>query len=182
MPRLTACRASSLCDQWLIGTSSRSGSSQASAMIWQICSAVNTEGAPLRGSSLKRSMTPLDASALSHRSRHWRAVLRQMPSTLAYTLAGSRRQDDACSLSQLLPGGMRPRQIVQNLFLSGCQLDRRGFRCRHGSLLHGRQVLYKPKSSPDSPQLPPSPRFPATVAFPTLPPCESPLPAGCTSY
>jgi hypothetical protein len=83
MPRLTACRASSLCVHWLIGTSNRSGASHAIAIIWQICSGVKVAGPPQRGASLRRCRTSADGSAVSHRRRQWPAVLRQIPSCCA---------------------------------------------------------------------------------------------------
>jgi len=86
MPRLTACRASSLCDHWLIGTASFSGSSQASAMIWQICSGVKVAGAPQRDASLNRSAMPAAAFAAVQRRRQWRTVLRQTPSAAALSV------------------------------------------------------------------------------------------------
>ena len=58
-----------LCDHGLIGTASFSGSSQASAMIWQICSGVKVAGAPQRGASLNRSAIPAAASAAVQRRR-----------------------------------------------------------------------------------------------------------------
>jgi len=69
MARFTAWRSSSLCDQRLIGSSSRSGSAQASGMIWQICCSANVAGEPQQAASRKRSATPAEAAAASQRRR-----------------------------------------------------------------------------------------------------------------
>ena len=70
IPHLTACLATSLWLQWLMGRSLSSGASQASAIIAQICSGVNLPGAPERAASLKRSAVLFAASASRQRLRH----------------------------------------------------------------------------------------------------------------
>lgn len=50
--RLTTSSANSVGVQWVTGRPDNSGDSQATTMIWQICSGVKVPGRPLRGSSL----------------------------------------------------------------------------------------------------------------------------------
>jgi len=70
--------ASSRALHWLIGRSESAGTSQASAMIWQICSGVIRAGRPDLGASAKRSATRRQLAGLpalaDQRARHWRAV------------------------------------------------------------------------------------------------------------
>src|SRR5204863_8891732 len=51
MPRWTASAANSAGVQWVTGRPDSAGGSQASARIWQICSALKVGGAPARGAS-----------------------------------------------------------------------------------------------------------------------------------
>ena len=87
MPRFIASSASSCWLQWLKGRSLSDGRSQASATIWQICSAVIRAGAPQRGASLKRSAADAEQPELaSQRARHWLTVLRHTPSRSAVSM------------------------------------------------------------------------------------------------
>ena len=63
MPRAITSSAISRPVQWLIGRSL--GCSHASATIWQICSAVISEGRPGRGPSLSRSPTSRSARSMA---------------------------------------------------------------------------------------------------------------------
>ena len=83
MPRLTACRATSLWLHWLMGRPLSFGSSQASARIAQTCSGVNLPGAPQRGASLKRSAVLFAASAARQRWHHRLAVPAERSKLLA---------------------------------------------------------------------------------------------------
>ena len=70
--------ASSRALHWLMGRSEPAGISQASAMIWQICSGVIRAGRPDLGASPNRSATLLSVSGIPlqacQRARHWRTV------------------------------------------------------------------------------------------------------------
>lgn len=93
IPRWTASSANSRVVQWLVGRPDASGGSQASAMIWQICSGLNVAGVPERGSSLRRptitcsrAWSPPSSSAASsasalprQRSRQQRTASRCIP-------------------------------------------------------------------------------------------------------
>ncbi len=84
MPRFIASSASSCWLQWVTGRPLPDGGSQASATIWQICSAVIRAGAPERGASLKHSAARAEEPELaSQRARYWLTVLRHTPSCSA---------------------------------------------------------------------------------------------------
>jgi hypothetical protein len=59
MPRFWTSSASSRLVQWLIGRPDCSGGSQATAMIWTICSGLKVAGFPGRGASSRISSTSL---------------------------------------------------------------------------------------------------------------------------
>ena len=87
MPRWMASSAISRPVHWLIGRSDPAGASQASAVIWQTCSAVIRHGPPGCGASSNRSAAPNSsggtAARPSQRVRHKRAVPTLTPNRLA---------------------------------------------------------------------------------------------------
>jgi hypothetical protein len=82
--------ASSRALHWLIGRSELAGISQASAMIWQICSGVIRAGRPDLGASANRWARLCSVSGISphahQRARHWRTVLTSNRSRRATSL------------------------------------------------------------------------------------------------
>src|SRR5262245_39300516 len=95
-PRRMASSAISRWLQWLIGRSLADGFSQVIATRAQICSGVNTAGAPERGASARRSGTDCPSAAVRHRVRQYRTVLGQMPSSRA--LARTPTPSAACRM------------------------------------------------------------------------------------
>ena len=88
-PWRSASRARSLALQWLKATPQSRGRLQAKAMIAQCSSAVMRQGAPQRGTSLKRSPAAAPEPALaSQRARQWLTVLRQTPTRAARARTG----------------------------------------------------------------------------------------------
>jgi hypothetical protein len=96
-PRLMTSAANSLGVQGVTGRPERSGASQATAMSWQRCAAVNVAGRPQRGAScntcgIKPRQVGSSASsaaaargeaALAQRARHHRTVMSLLPNMAA---------------------------------------------------------------------------------------------------
>ena len=136
IPHLTACLATSLWLQWLMGRSLSSGASQASAIIAQICSGVNLPGAP----AARRVAQTLRRALRGVRFPPAFASYTQPPRRLAHAIGC--KKDDPRPLRQFLRRRMRPVQAVEFLRLLRCHFPGRSDTARH-SCLH-RPLRWRP--------------------------------------
>jgi hypothetical protein len=165
MPRLLTSSANSRGLQWLTGRPLCSGDSQATAISWQICSAVYVAGRPARGSSAKtssiavrnsfaapsRSIPPSWATACFQRPRHNRTVSLLLPSAAA--IAAFRTPSAALrtmvarstSLKEVLPLRVLPSNIARCWSVSSIVTG-----CGPGSFPMSRTPLFPASSLPPS--------------------------------
>lgn len=136
MPRAITSSAISRPVQWLIGRSL--GCAQASAIIWQVCSAVICAGRPERGVSWSRSLTERSSKETAckpiHRILQQRTVSAFTPNALpmcGVVLALGSRQNHAPSLSDLLGGAVPTYQFFQRSLLSRIQCQHCWFGTTH---------------------------------------------------